>query len=957
MNKLYLHRPQYFRLSRLFPLFLLFSTSLSAQVFLRLYDSIPENYSLDRYALVRQPAGFRIFEQRSTQIDEIVGFRYDTDENGWLQNTESVLFPAKLHGLTHVILSRSGDLITFVDLYLTKISFTGDTIWSTTLPYGWVPAGLKEAGDGTLYAFYEGLHLPLQQRGHHIYKVDPNGQVLSEFFIPYEDQFNFSYYDANLTLANDGGCMISFIADYPGTENDSLKSWRVAPDGNLMWVQTFRPGVLLNNQTIAANGNAIHALGPHVNAVNKINHSIWRVDQFGKAVQLINLDSLLPKSGDLGRGLFTPCQNGDIVYCNKFMDKSGVERFAMIRFTTVGQIRWLDFPDVFNNQPFAPPYITDGLELPDGALVFVGRWQNKSMLYKIRPDGTPTRITGTVAADQNVDCLVNAGELPLGKVWIEISDDQYTYLHRTDGQGRYHAKVDTGDYTVRVHPPSYLWEPCDSMLNVSLPDTGMTAVVDFPLQASADCPLMTIDVVSPFLHRCFSSIYFVRYCNNGTIAADSAQVVIDLDAGLVFDTSSIPVVINGQQLVFPLGQVLPGQCGSFQYRVIPDCNTVQLGETKCVTAHIYPDSVCGDPPPGWSGATVEVGVVCSGDSIIFTIYNMGNGPMNHPLEYVIIDDHVIMKNGTYWLTAGDSMIVVVQANGSPVRLIATQEPGHPLAQMPSIGIEHCGDIVPVVFSGFLNEFPNQNGSPFESTLCKEVVGSYDPNDKGALPTGFSSGHWIYPETELDYLIRFQNEGSFAALRVVVLDTLSAFLDPLSIRGETASHDFRMEMQAGNVLAFIFDGINLSSSKINEESSRGWVRFKAKPRAGLPDGTQIKNRAGIYFDFNEPVMTNTIFHRIGRRFWDIDSQQEPAGQTQRLHIWPNPATDLIYLDAGSPVLPGMYYKITDLLGRSLMEQTVTGSGVSLSCGHLPRGVYYLELRHEHGLIATGMFLRQ
>lgn len=685
----------------------------------------------------------------------------------------------------------------------------------------------------------------------------------------------------------------------------------------------------------------------------QVRFSLWRIDQAGQRSLLFDLESMFPKS--LGAmGFLLPCENGDMIYSRSFKDTLGASRVFFMRFTTSGQIRWLDFPEVFNNQPYPAPNIGDGLEMPDGSLVFAGTWQGKPILYKIRPDGTPTRITGAVAVDQNVDCMVNAGELPLSKFWITISDDQYSYRYRTDGQGKYHAKVDTGDYTVQVHPNSHLWEACDSTVTVSLPDTGMIAVADFPLQPLVDCPLMTVDVFTPLLHRCFSSVYHVSYCNNGTVAADSARIVIDLDPGLIFENSSIPATVDGQRLTFELGQVLPNHCGAFLFRVVPDCNTVQLGEIKCVAAHIYPDSLCGDSPPGWTGASIELRAICTGDSILFTLYNTGKGPMQHPQEYVIIDDHVIMKSGTYWLTAGDSMTIAIKAKGSPVRLIAAQEPGHPVSWMPSIGLESCGDSTQVVLGGFLNEFPNQSGSPFEDIFCREVVGAYDPNDKNAIPTGFSSGHWIYPETELDYVIRFQNEGSYAASRVVVIDTLSSFLDPASIRGETASHAFRMEMNPGNVLAFIFDGIYLPPSGSNYAASQGWVRFKARPKAGLPDGAPITNRAGIYFDYNEPVITNTVFHRIGRRFWGVIAQQEPALPARRLQLWPNPTTDMIFFDA---VLPGTHCRVVDMMGRSLIEQTITGeANGSLSCRHLPKGIYRLELSNEAGLIGSGIFVR-
>jgi hypothetical protein len=120
---------------------------------------------------------------------------------------------------------------------------------------------------------------------------------------------------------------------------------------------------------------------------------------------------------------------------------------------------------------------------------------------------------------------------------------------------------------------------------------------------------------------------------------------------------------------------------------------------------------------------------------------------------------------------------------------------------------------------------------------------------------------------------------------------------------------------------------------------------------------MENRAGIYVDFNESVITNTVFHRVGRRFWGVDLQKEEQALEPKLQIWPNPATDRIYFDLDAADLPGAWYRITDQWGRILMQQTVTGSGTSIACGHLARGIYFLELRNEKGWSKAGIFQRE
>ena len=53
------------------------------------------------------------------------------------------------------------------------------------------------------------------------------------------------------------------------------------------------------------------------------------------------------------------------------------------------------------------------------------------------------------------------------------------------------------------------------------------------------------------------------------------------------------------------------------------------------------------------------------------------------------------------------------------------------------------------------QFTSNNSSDIH---CAENIGSYDPNDKSASPTGFGVDHIIRENTDIEYKIRFQNTG-------------------------------------------------------------------------------------------------------------------------------------------------------------------------------------------------------
>ena len=62
-----------------------------------------------------------------------------------------------------------------------------------------------------------------------------------------------------------------------------------------------------------------------------------------------------------------------------------------------------------------------------------------------------------------------------------------------------------------------------------------------------------------------------------------------------------------------------------------------------------------------------------------------------------------------------------------------------------------------------------------------------------------------------------------------------------------------------VLKFTFNKINLSDSFRNVAASQGFMKFSIKLTKNVPFNTRITNQAAIFFDFNDPILTNKTFH--------------------------------------------------------------------------------------------------
>jgi len=521
-------------------------------------------------------------------------------------------------------------------------------------------------------------------------------------------------------------------------------------------------------------------------------------------------------------------------------------------------------------------------------------------------------VAGNVFSDDNDDCNYDDIELGLEDWLIKIQGDYTTYA-RSRADGSYNlGLLDTGIFTVNLINPNYLWEDVcieDTTLNVNADNPNYT--VDFAVRPATVCPLLEVDIATPIVRRCFDTYYIVRYHNSGTILAENAYVEVQLDPYFTFLDASIPSTNMGNNLYqFDIGEIEVGETEGFKIDVNVDCNSTVLGQTHCMEAHIYPDSICASVLPTWDGSSVEVDAKCLGDSIEFKIKNIGLGDMSNSLEYVIIEDDLIWKQDNFQLDSGDSLQLYKSANGLYHRLEAEQSPGHPGSSMPSIFIEGCGE-----------------------------------NDDGEINS-----------TDLEYLIRFQNTGTDTAFNIVIRDTISPHLNIETLRPGVASHDYRYDIDSSNIAVFTFENIMLPDSNINEAASHGFIKFNIEQQSDNPIGTHIMNDAAIYFDFNEPIITNTVFHTIGEDFMGVVTSvitpPEVAEAGISVNVFPNPFDEYTRFEVQGETAKELQLNVYDMVGREVLQQHATHQQhITMKRNNLPPGVYVFRLRQIGHSITT------
>ncbi|HLP12335.1 MAG TPA: T9SS type A sorting domain-containing protein [Flavobacteriales bacterium] len=228
-----------------------------------------------------------------------------------------------------------------------------------------------------------------------------------------------------------------------------------------------------------------------------------------------------------------------------------------------------------------------------------------------------------------------------------------------------------------------------------------------------------------------------------------------------------------------------------------------------------------------------------------------NGQMRMVLDtmaiynYASIAPNFISGDTLIWNFTGmvfDSVLLNITVNiTTPTWILAGYEPCFHTYITPA-----SGDLDPV----------NNN-----HVFCYVVVNSYDPNEKQAFPQGECTQAYILKNDLISYNIDFQNTGTAPALNISIIDTLDASLDINSLNVIGSSHYAYTEILPGNVLQFNFPDINLADSTSNEAMSHGFILYEVTPFATEPNNEIIKNAASIYFDFNSPVVTNTVTHTL------------------------------------------------------------------------------------------------
>jgi uncharacterized repeat protein (TIGR01451 family) len=577
-----------------------------------------------------------------------------------------------------------------------------------------------------------------------------------------------------------------------------------------------------------------------------------------------------------------------------------------------------------------------------------------------------TNVSLSIYNDVNQNC-VSDNEFGIEGIEVVLNPGNYVAVSNSSGFAIFN-NIPDGNYTALIDTTNLNWSTSCLVSQTLSIQNGVADCIGFGLTNNNPCTDPDVSIYAPFLRPCLpNQMIYVSACNQTTATGvlNASYVDVELDPLITVTASSLPYTAQGNNVFrFQTGNINPGQCASFNITTTISCNAV-LGQTLCMDANLYPVQSCaldtvpsdpvindgtggtlnGFPQPctlPWDQSSLSVDGWCANDSIYFTITNtgeLGGGDMECYSPMWITVDGVVTYTDSILITGGQTITLVYPGDGATWILNAEQHPLHPGNSHPNAHVEACGDTTNWNPDD-VNDFPQDDADPVIDIYCGVVTGSYDPNDKTGYPIGQTNQKYIQPNQQLQYVIRFQNTGTDTAFTVVIRDTLDTDLNIFTVTSGVSSHQYDFRMYGPRVLEWTFNNILLPDSTTNSDGSNGFVTFHVDQVPNLAPGTEITNDADIYFDFNDPITTNTTMHRIYEGFVNVLNIEDLTQEGKSLLIYPNPTSNIITIQGKEDMHQN--FKIFDQMGREVYKGKLNGITTDVYLTNLSKGIYTLKI---------------
>jgi hypothetical protein len=162
----------------------------------------------------------------------------------------------------------------------------------------------------------------------------------------------------------------------------------------------------------------------------------------------------------------------------------------------------------------------------------------------------------------------------------------------------------------------------------------------------------------------------------------------------------------------------------------------------------------------------------------------------------------------------------------------------------------------------------------------------------------------------------------------------------------------MNLHPSRLLEINFPDVLLPDSATDEINSNGFIKYKIKAMTNLQTEELILNKASIYFDYNQPVTTNTVELQVV----DMTGFNESLTTTPGIIVYPNPGNGIIHIKLNNSDSKIYSTIVSDITGKQLMKIYPTpANSIILTMESLNSGTYFLKVIGINGEIYFAKFI--
>ncbi len=842
------------------------------------------------------------------------------------------------------------------DVLVIKINDAGEQLWANTYGGTEDDEGLNviATSDGgiAVVGFTEDPFLDKQV---YLLKTDANGTLL------WETTYGNNYDDAGngIIESSDGSLVIAGFTELNTNASVGLLL-KVDADGTLQLFNQVAGNVATDILETATG----YALSGYGNIPGDFNAKLITTDLNGNQESVFSFGD--PTFATEFRSV-SATKDGGLILAG-FSETSPVEidGYAVRVNLTAGvlDVLWektfgrINTPDFFTSvtTTFRDEFVMVGSHFEN-----LASSNSDFYIVKTNKDGLiySNYIIGNVFRDLNNNCDFDSNDESIKGWIIEAVSDEHTCYGTSDANGDYTILTSTGSYTIQPRFPNDYWNSCIASQTINFNAPFDTLNLDFATFVEQPCTDIEVDMTTLGLTAGGTSDYLITYCNNGTSTALNGDLYIDVefDDSYTINSSSPLFSVVGDIIRFQnLPELSPFDCAEIVINVTVDGVD---GQTHSARAHAYPDEFC---PTGSDIAFLEVSTACVGDNVELTITNTSSTQaMSAASDFTIIEDMILLKMPFGPLGPGGNTTTTMPATGATYRILTEQDAAYLGDSRPSEAIEGCVAGGGTFTTGIVNQLPEDDYDHFLSVDCQENETTLNNESRG-YPKGYDTEHFIQQCADLKYHHRFFYTGPDTAIRVVIRDTLSPFLDPASVRPGVSNHQYTMDVYGCGILMFTFENINLTGGSADPDESSVFVKYRVSQKLDNTIGSIVDNSAAAYFDFQSPIKTDSIFHTIAS--CDLEDFVEIKVSTteilldgvQAINVYPNPFVDQATVEViADRELEDLSFKLYDVSGRLLRNESFTGMTYQLYRSDLTSGMYFYKIESKGIPVSAGKLL--